>query len=107
MSTATQQLAPRSPAITSAPASENPKRLFAVTAVVVTPLAFFAALLLALPAGRGNAALIGVVPALFAAAFFGGLYWLAGALDRDGRVAVVEPGALEQNPGLPRGYRAA
>ncbi|MGH9036292.1 MAG: hypothetical protein ACRD0O_11055 [Acidimicrobiia bacterium] len=99
--------APESPATTSAAASENPKRLFAVTAVIVTPLAFVAALLQALPAGGGNAALIGVVPALFVAGFFGGLYWLAGALERDGRVTVVQPRISEQNPGLPKGSRAA
>lgn len=107
MSTATHELAPRSSATISAPASENSKRFFALTAAVVTPLAFFAALLLSLPTGTGNAALIAVVPALFAAAFFGGLYRLAGALDRDGRVAVVRPTAAEQNPSRPTGYRAA
>ena len=115
MSIATQD-APQSPATTPAPeslattsaaASENPRRLFAVTAVIVTPLAFVAALLLTLPAGGATAALIGAVAAIFAAGFFGGLYWLAGALERDERVAVARPRTSEQNPGLPKGSRAA
>jgi hypothetical protein len=116
MSIATQDLAPqgpanpsapRSPATSSAAASGSPKRVFAVTALVVTPLAFVAGLLLALPAGGANAVLIGVVPALFAAGFFGGLYWLAGALERDERVAAVQPRTSEQNAGLAKGPRAA
>ena len=112
MSIATQDVAPRSPA-TAAPqsapaaASRESKRLFAGTAVVVTPLAFVAGLLLALPAGGGNAALIGGVSALFAAGFFGGLYWLAGALERDERVAAVQPRTSGQNHRLPAGSRPA
>ena len=111
MSTATQELAPQSHATPSAPrkpaaADGNSKRIFAIAAVVVTPLAFLAGLLLALPAGGGPAVLIGVVPALFAAGFFGGLYWLAGALERDERVA-AQPRTSEQSTGLPKSSRAA
>ena len=62
------------------------KRVFAVSALLVTPLAFAATLLLALSAGAGNAAIIALVPALFAAGFFGGLHWLAVAVERDERI---------------------
>jgi hypothetical protein len=63
-------------------------RVFAVSALLITPLAFAATLLLALPAGAGNAAIIALVPALFTAGFFGGLYWLAVAVKRDERMAL-------------------
>jgi hypothetical protein len=41
------------------------KRVFAASALLVTPLAFAATLLLALPVGAVNAAIIALVPALF------------------------------------------
>ena len=92
MSTATQQLVRPRSATASVAAPENPKRLFALTAVIASPLAYVATLLWLMPVGGGNAALIAVVPALFAAAFFGGLYGLAGALERDESTAALEQG---------------
>lgn len=114
MSTATQDLTPqtsappshRSPATNSAAETQESKLLFAVSAAVVTPLVFVAALLVTWSTGGGHAALLATVPAVFAAGFFGALYWLAGALERDGRVA-VQPRTSGQNPGLPTGSRAA
>lgn len=96
MSTVTQHL-DASPA-----APENAKRLFALTALIGSPLAYVATLLLLMPVGGGNAALIALVPALFAAAFFGALYGLAGALERD-----EPPAAVEQDHPLPKASRAA
>lgn len=58
-------------------------RLFALTAFVVTPLAYVVTLLISWSAGGGNAAVIAAVPALFAAAFFGGLAFVATAVERD------------------------
>ncbi len=58
-------------------------RLFTVTALVVTPLAYVVTLLLSWSAGGGNAAVIAAVPAIFAALFFGGLTFLAAAVERD------------------------
>ena len=69
--------------------ADDSKRVFAVSALLVTPLAFAVTLLLALPAGAGNAVVIALVPALFAAGFFGGLYRLAVAVDRDERTALA------------------
>lgn len=68
--------------------SDNSERVFAVSALLVTPLAFTATLLLALPAGATNAAIIALVPALFSAAFFGGLRRLAIALKQDERMVL-------------------
>ena len=102
MVTATQHLVRPSPATASAAAPENPKRLFALTAVIASPLAYVVTLLLLMPVGGGNAALIAVVPALFAAAFFGSLYGLAGALERDESTA-----AVGQRHRLPTASRAA
>jgi hypothetical protein len=90
MSTATQHLIRPRPATASPTASEDSKRLFALTALIVSPLAYVATLLLLMPVGDGNAALIALVPALFAAGFFGALYGLAGALERDESTAAVE-----------------
>ena len=81
------------------------KRVFAVSALVVTPLAFTATLLLTLPAGAGNAAVIALVPALFAAGFCGGLYRLAVAVERDERMAL--PAAAHHNWRSARASRAA
>ena len=58
-------------------------RLFAVTALVVTPLAYVVTLLISWSAGGGNAAVIAAVPAIFAALFFGGLTFTAAAVERD------------------------
>jgi ABC-type multidrug transport system permease subunit len=58
-------------------------RLFAVTALVVTPLAFLVTLLVSWSAGGVNAAVIAAVPAIFAALFFGGLTFLAAVVERD------------------------
>ena len=85
--TTTEPLIARSQATTRRMRARDPKRVFAVSALVVTPLAFAATLLLALPAGAGNAAIIALVPALFTAVFFGGLYWLAVAVKREERMA--------------------
>jgi sorbitol-specific phosphotransferase system component IIBC len=78
-------------------------RLFAVTALVVTPIAYLVTLLISWSAGSGNAAVIAAVPALFAAAFFGGLSFLAVAVERD---ELREPvSAAASRP--PAGARAA
>lgn len=90
MLTATQHVARPGPATASAVAAESPRRLFALSALIVSPLAYVAALLLLMPVGGGNAALIALVPALFAAGFFGGLYGLAVALERDASTAAVQ-----------------
>jgi hypothetical protein len=66
------------------PAGDS-RRVFAVSGLIVTPLAYVATLLLAMGAGAKNAALIALVPALFAAGFFCGLYWLAVVVKRDER----------------------
>lgn len=81
-------------------------RVFAVSALFVTPLAFATALLLALPAGAGNAAIIALVPALFTAGFFGGLYWLAIAVNQDERMSVPAT-ATDHNWRPASGSRAA
>jgi hypothetical protein len=86
--TTTQAHITRSQATTRRMRAGDSKRVFAVSALLVTPLAFAATLLLALPAGAGNAATIALVPALFTAGFFGGLYWLAVAVKRDERMAL-------------------
>ena len=52
-------------------------------------MAFVGTLLLALGAGAANAAVIAVVAALFAAGFFGGLYRLAIAVQRDDRMRLA------------------
>ena len=67
---------------------DNSERVFAVSALLVTPLAFTVTLLLALPAGAANAAIIALVPALFSAGFFGGLHRLAIALTQDERMVL-------------------
>jgi hypothetical protein len=86
--TTTQAHIPRSQATVRRMRAGDSKRVFAVSTLLVTPLAFAATLLLALPAGAGNAAIIAVVPALFTAGFFGGLYWLAVAVKRDEAMAL-------------------
>ena len=86
--TTTQAHITRSQATVGRMRAGDPERVFAVSALLVTPLAFAATLLLALPAGAGNAAIIALVPALFTAGFFGGLYWLAVAVTRDERMAL-------------------
>ncbi len=86
--TTAQPLIARSQATTHRMGPRDSKRVFAVSALVVTPLAFATTLLLALPAGAGNAAIIALVPGLFAAGFFGGLYRLAIAVERDERLAL-------------------
>jgi hypothetical protein len=79
-------------------------RLFALTAVVVTPLAFVATLLLSWSAGGTNAAVIAAIPAIFAALFFGGLSLLAAAVERDEARLVFARG---RHVSRPEGARAA
>jgi hypothetical protein len=104
--TTTQPLIARSQATTRRMRAGDSKRIFAVGALVVTPLAFAATLLLALPTGAANAAIIALVPALFTAGFFGGLYWLAVAVEGDERMALPAT-AASHNWGPARGSRAA
>jgi len=86
--------------------ADDSQRFFGIVALVVMPLTFAATLLLALPAGAGNATLIALVPTLFAAGFFGGVSWLAGAMERDNYMPVSAP-AASHNGERTRPARAA
>lgn len=97
--TTTQPLIARSQATTRGRRAGDSKGVFAVSALVVTPLAFAATLLLALPVGAANAAVIALVPALFTAGFFGGLSWLAVAVERDERMALAATASDNWVPG--------
>ena len=94
--TSTQPLMTRGQGGTRQLRAGESTRLFAVLALVVTPVAFVGTLLLALGAGATNAAGIALVPALFAAGFFGGLYRLAIAVERDERTSLAGNAHLEQ-----------
>ena len=81
-------------------------RLFAVTAFVITPLAFVVTLLISWSAGGVNAAVIAAVPAVFAAVFFGGLTFLAAVVERD-ELGLSVPAAPRRDSGQLAGTRAA
>jgi len=104
--TTTQAHITRSEPATRRMRAGDSKRVFAVSALLVTPLDFAAALLLALPAGAGNAAIIALVPALFTAGFLGGLSWLAVAVKQDERMALPAT-AIDHNWRPAPGARAA
>ncbi len=87
MTTTQAHITPSQAAVRRIRAGDS-KRIFAVSALLVTPLAFATTLLLALPVGATNAAIVALVPALFTVGFFGGLYWLAVAVERDERMAL-------------------
>ena len=88
MSTADSPIVPGQPAKETMQEASTSKRVFGFSALVVTPIAFVVALLIALSAGWQNALLIALLFAGFAAAFFFGLNRLAGAVRKDERRAV-------------------
>ena len=88
MTTAQSPIAPEQSATTSMQEATTSRRVFGLSGLVVTPIAFAVALLVALSAGWQNAVLIAFLFASFAAAFFYGLSWLATAVRRDERRAL-------------------
>jgi hypothetical protein len=93
--------------LAACPAKAKDAHVFAISTIIITPLAFAVSLLLALPVGVVNAVIIAMVPALFAAAFFGGLYLLAHAFERDERSGAVFAPASDQSSRRARRSRAA
>ncbi len=92
MTTAQSPIAPDQSATRSIQEATASRRVFGVSGLVVTPIAFAVALLVALSAGWQNALLIAFLFASFAAAFFYGLSWLATAVRRDERRALTAAG---------------
>ena len=88
MSTADSPIAPGQPATETMQEASTSKRVFGFSGLVVTPIAFVVALLVALSAGWQNALLIALLFAGFAAGFFYGLNRLAAAVRKDERRAV-------------------
>lgn len=88
MTTTQSPIAPGQSATRSMEEAGTSKRVFGLSGLVIPPIAFVAALLVALSAGWQNAVLIALLFAGFAAAFFYGLYWLAAAVRRDERRAL-------------------
>ena len=101
MTTTPSPIAPGQSATRTMQEAGASKRVFGVSGLIVTPIAFAAALLVALSAGWQNAVLIALVFAGFAALFFYGLYWLAAAVRRD------EHRALSANSRGRRGFRGS
>ena len=89
MTTAQSPIAPEQSATRSAQEATASKRVFGASGLIVTPIAFAVALIVALSAGWQNALLIALLFAGFAAAFFYGLSWLATAVRRDERRALA------------------
>ena len=99
MTTAHSPIAPDQSAASSAQEATASKRVFGASGLIVTPIAFAIALIVALSAGWQNALLLAVIFAGFAAVFFYGLSWLATAVRRDERRALNASGARRRMRG--------